>query len=934
MATFISRIADHLINADQALHEHLVLLPNQRAELFLRERIRAHLGEDYHLFPLFLTVDQFISEAADLLVVEPLNLLVDLHRHYTTVRAHQLPSAEPEDLGAFLAWGQTLLADFGEIDRYLLNPEHVLGDLYNVQKLAEWNLEPEQETAMMRRYSDFISLLPQTYGSFTQSLLERGEAYSGLAARHLAEHPEKSDRFLKRSGVTSVVVAGLNALNTAELQVLKHLKNTVPTTFLWDIDPYYVDMPEHEAGHFFRLHQGRSAVFGDELPISKGMQSDWTSKPKRIQPVGASQYTGQAKAVAETLLDWHAQGIPVRNMAVILADESLLNPVLNFLPGLFDKVNITMGYPLEQTALAATLKLWLGTVEYALKNPKASGSWTFHHRSLSALFTDPLFNRYWNVSEEGPMAWHAEIVKGNKVFTSAHYWHSKAADSIPAYAGLFVPGDGPAVVIALQNWLKHVGATEKENPILQNTAYELYTLLEQLLRTLRENVPEPLVWTKLVRQQLRSGTIDFVGEPLEGLQVMGILESRTLDFSHVILAGVNEGILPSGRSFNSLLPYDVKQHYGLPTYEEKDAVYAYHFYRILQRCEEAVITFNTDSGAMGGGEPSRFLVQIEHELKGTAAIVLPRKYLQGTVAANSVSNAFRAERTPAAKPAIADWMARGISASSLNELSAMPDLFYKKRLVRVIEEDEVEENMSAMVMGNLVHKGLETVYKEVLDRPLPAFDVANWTERALQAGIDYLIQEEGYSKTALFSGRNLLTVEVCRKMIHQFLSFDHERRERQQIVLRGIEKKLDFEMVHPSLGLPLKFIGFIDRVEECNGVLTIWDYKTGSIGESDLSLGAFEDLWKGKKGKPLQILLYSWLLYKMNAFDQPMPWKAGMFKLQSGQPEDFLRGNALPKKSEITEELLLAFEQELMDRLEAFYLSDEPFVEKPKFEFK
>ena len=931
MPTFLSRVVEKLRNHDGALHEQLVLLPNQRASLFLQEALRKDQKE-YELYPLFITVDQFIAAAANLLVLEPMALLVELHQHYNTARKTQYPDQEVEDLGQFMAWGQTLLSDFGEIDRYLLNPEHVLGDLYNVQKLAEWDLQPEQETELMKRYSDFISLLPATYEGFTSTLLERGEAYSGLAARFLATHPELLEQYLKKNGVKHCIVAGLNALNTAELEVLKHLSDAVPTQFLWDLDPHYVDMPDHEAGHFFRKHQQREKLFKQDLPVTNGLVSDWKSLPKTIQPIGATKFTGQAKAIAQTLINWHQQGIAPKDIAVILADESLLNPVLNFLPQEYDKVNITMGFPLNQTALAATLGLYLNAVEYALKNQKKAGSWTFHHKSLSALFTDPLFNKYWTPTSTSPYEWHQEIVSGNKVFTSANMWGEKS-EAVDAYRGLFEPNDGPDFIRGLQTFLAHVGRTDSGDTMIQNTAYHLHTLLEQMVRTLKPPYPNTLIWIKLIKQELRNGAIDFVGEPLEGLQIMGILESRTLDFPYVILGGINEGVLPAGRSFNSLLPFDVKRHYGLPTYEEKDAVYAYHFYRILQRSQTAVITFNTDKEAMGGGEPSRFLVQIEHELKGTKASILPRKYEQGPVLPKSVASRFEAEKSASTKSAFAQWMERGISASSLNELVSMPDQFYKKRLIQIKEEDEVEESMSAMVMGNLVHKGLEKVYEPFKDKPLPAFDVEEWTERALNFGIDFLVKEKGYSKNALFAGRNLLTIEVCKQMIRQFLDYDRYRSTRHEIVLKGIETKLSYEMVHPTLGLTMNFIGFIDRVETVDGQLMIWDYKTGSFTSSDLSLGALDDLWKGTKGKPLQVLLYAWLLHKMGTLSAPLPWSSGMFKLQSGAPEILLGGGALNKTNWITEDLLDAFEAALMDYLEQQYTNDEPYVEIPRYEF-
>ena len=934
MQTFIQRIAQELLDGPQPLHETLVLLPNQRAELFLREALKPHMQEPT-LLPLFSTVDSFIANAAQLLVVEPLVLMLELYKCYGTVRLEAFPDREPESLGSFLSWGQTLLSDFGEIDRYLLDPENVLGDLYNVQKLAEWDLSIEEQTALMQRYSDFIALLPDTYNLFTSSLIEKGESYSGLAARKLAETPSLVDLFLKRNGIKHVVVAGLNALNTAELTIISELRKVATSKVLWDVDAHYMEMPEHEAGLFFRQHQSRQKVFGSDTPSSKGLKSSLKHVTKVIQPIGASQYSGQAKAIAHTLERWRDIGVAPQDIAVILTDETLLNPVLSFLPEGYDKVNITMGYPLDQTPVAATLRLWMTVVEYALKNKKNSNRWTFYHRSLSALLTDPLFNKYWNTDNQttsNPQDWNRDIVKANRVFTNDKEWTAKLSEGPLAYHQILVPREGLDLLEPMKIWLKHVAEKESTDVMIINTAYKLHTLLEQLQRTLGDTLPEELALFKLLKQQLRAGTIDFVGEPLEGLQVMGILESRTLDFPYVILAGVNEGILPAGRNFNSLLPYDLKQQYGLPTYEQKDAVYAYHFYRILQRCDEAVITYNTDKDAMGGGEASRYIIQLEHELNGTNCLVKDRVFHNGPLHPHSIEERFSAARTSEVKEAIKDWMSRGMSASSLNELAERPHLFYQRRLIRIKEEEAVEESMSALMMGNLVHKGLEELYKPYVGKPLPKIDVEEWTERALEIGLLYLVTK-GYSKSALVQGRNLVTTEVCRKMLHQFFSYDALRAKSGHVILKGIETKLDFEMQHPTLQLPLKFSGYVDRIEIDHGTLTIWDYKTGSIKKDDLSISSYSQLWAGSKPKAMQVLLYAWLLYKTGSFNTPLPWRSGMFKLQSSAPEQLLRGSLLNNKNDITEVMLLEFESELMSFLEYQLLTEDPFLEPAKLEY-
>lgn len=922
--TFISRIVQTLLEQPRPLHEQLVLLPNQRAELFIREQLQQELNGQQALMPLFMTVNQYIEQAAGLLVVEPLVLLLELHSAYNASMKAAQPAREDEPLGAFLNWGQSLLSDFGEIDHYLLDPEHVLGDLYNIQKLQEWDLEPKDETPMMQRYSQFVSLLPDTYRRFTAALLERGEAYGGLAARQLAEHPELQEVFLKHNGINGAIVAGLNALNKAEHAVLKTLRTTCDTSFLWDMDAHYVLNEEHEAGMFFRQNAALASVFGNRgVPKLKDAPAHWQTLEKTIVPVGAGQFTGQAKMVAQTLEEWARKGIEPRDIAVVLTDEKLLNPVLELLPGRFDKVNITMGYPLAQTGLAQTLTTWIDLVEYALKQGKGR-QWTFYHKKIHALFTDPMFGRYWK-GKGSPVNWAQELAAKNMTFTTYAHWEPLLREGPDAYLSLLEPASGERLIEHFQRWLKHVAANEPLQPMIQNAAYRLNTLLEQLVRSMSQ-WPDDLTLLKLIRRELQQATLDFVGEPLEGLQIMGILESRTLDFSHIIMAGVNEGVLPAGRKSNSLLPHDLKAHYELPTYDQKDAVYAYHFYRLLQRCQEAVLIYNTEGDGMRSGEASRYITQLEVELKGTACTVLPRIFPELKLGTNSIETGFKAEKSAAVVEALKAWMAKSISASSLVALTSRPQSFYMEKLVGVREVEEVDESLSNRIMGDLVHYILEERYKPYLNQKLAPFDPAAWTETGMEMGLKHLVSAGLYTKSSLSQGRNLVAVEVCRKMVHQFFEYDLGRANRGELVVLGTEVAIDFSLVHPTLNIPLRFKGSVDRIDRYKGTLQIWDYKTGSLKKEDLTFADVSDLFVGKKGKPLQIVHYAWMLWKSKNPHFSLPCTAGMFKLQSDAPALHLYGKGLGNNEGLIElPLLEAYEQSLMDFLAHVVTDLSPF---------
>ena len=680
MPSFIPRIAHEIVSSPIPLHKQMVVLPNQRAEIFLREALKSRLDKPT-LLPLFVTVDGFISDASDLLVIEPLVLLIELHKAYKQSSQEAHPEQNSESLGSFLSWGRTLLSDFEEIDRYKLKPEHVLDDLFNVQKITEWNLEPENTTALMGRYSEFIADLPSVYEHFKNALLNRGEAYLGLASRFLSENTTLMNNYLNKNGVKSIIVAGLNALNTSELDIIAYLKTNWETKIMWDLDSHYVDMKEHEAGLFLRLHQKRQKVFGKDIPSTKNLISELTTLKKDIRIIGASKYSGQAKVIAATLEQWALEKVEPNNIAIILADETLLNPILSVLPPAYDKVNVTMGYPLNHTRIASTVRLWIGAIEYAVKNAKSETNWTFYHRSLSALFSDPLFCKYWYNEDTnyGPHEWNRNIIQANRVFTSFKEWKTELAKGAYGYHNLLQPKKGLKVLESIKNWLKHVAEKEKVDSMVINTSYKVHVLLEQLERTIEGAEIDTLTVLKLIKQQLKSSTIDFIGEPLEGIQIMGILESRTLDFSHIIMAGVNEGTLPAGRNYNSLLTYDVKKAHDLPTYEQKDAIYAYHFYRILQRCSQSVITFNTSRDAFGGGEPSRYIIQLEQELNTDHCRIHPRQFMTGNIMMGSLEDRFYAKRSPSVKEAMKEWMKKGISASSLNDLMERPHVFYQKK---------------------------------------------------------------------------------------------------------------------------------------------------------------------------------------------------------------------------------------------------------------
>ena len=923
MQTFIQELARAILGQDTPLHQCLVILPSKRAEVFLLAQLESELQE-VQVMPLITTVSSFTEEASGLQHIDTLPALVLLHQAFVKAQLQDNPKATPDTLESFLKWGHTLMSDFAEIDRYLLNPNAVLKELYNIKRIEELfgDDHPLEETPLMGKYAHFVSLLPGTYDNFKSALLSQSMATAGLGARDLAENPARIDTYLQRANIQKVFVCGINAASKAEEQLFKYLNYNAETTFLWDGDAYYVENASHEAGYFLRKHRNNTGVFGTQTPGE--FPNRFSGFPKDFFPIGASKITGSAKVIGDQVATWLNSGIAPADIAVVLANENLLEATLSYLPKELSSINITMGFPMKHTPVWQTIKCWFDCLEFAQR--RGGNTPTFYHTSLAALFSDPLFQKYWTGTGT-PNQWAVEIVEKNRAFSSLNDW-TVLKDGPPAYAQLLSSTQTQEALVRLQAWLKAAGSVETD-PLIQHMLHSHYTLTVMLEQLVANHAHDPLslsAVSKLYQKALITEKLDFVGEPLSGLQIMGILETRLLSFPYVIIAGLNEGVLPLGRTYNSFFPYDLKRAYELPSYEEKDAVFAYHFYRLVQRAKEGVFIYNTDPTTVGTQEPSRFITQLEVETVDTGSKVHPHQYYRGEIYPKSLTGPFEASRTEAVRNAIETWLSeKGISASSINQYLSRPHQFYQERLVGSREDDEVEESISDRLLGVILHKGLEVLYAPFMHKSLPTIDKQDWLKRGMEAAANELVEKMGYPKGMLHQGKNVLLLEVCKSMMDKFLHYDIQRT--QNIVLGHLERPIAIEVVHPTLQRAIKAKGFIDRTETVDGVFHIWDYKSGQFKSGDTRASNWDVVWGGTKSKVLQLLFYAWLVYRDTEVQHPpFPWRAGLLKVQSAQPENFL---AVEKTQEIDEAMVLAFEQGLFDLLEEMVHTEDLFVQPP-----
>ncbi|MGY8915628.1 MAG: PD-(D/E)XK nuclease family protein, partial [Flavobacteriales bacterium] len=486
---------------------------------------------------------------------------------------------EPENFYAFSKWGQTLLQDFNEIDRYLVDSKAIFSHLSAIKEINHWSLQ-EGKTKMITDYLHFWNNLPGLYEAFNTSLLEKGLGHQGLVYRRATEQLKP---YLRTTPGAIHIFIGFNALNTAESKIIQEILESTPSEIYWDIDPYFLEDNIHDAGHFIRQHF-KSWNYLLNKP-TKGVKENYLEK-KEIKIVGLPKNVTQAKYVGqllETIQTTHKDKL--KNTAVVLGDETLLNPIMNSVPETIEGVNITMGYPLHNSPLASFFTQFFEL--YLNKDPQG---WYFH--DLLNFLSHPYTKIYLTQDDlDGSYILSEAIKSKNWSYVSLDKISSVIPSEISKIHDLFFKENNSIkeflyvcskIIVGLKDPFK-TGAQDLGMEYL----YRFHELFNQLTELVRQYpyITDIKSLISLYKELLSSETLDFRGEPLKGLQIMGMLESRNLDFETVIITSVNEGILPSGKSNNSFLPFDLKIAFGLPTYKEKDAVYTYHFYRLLQRAK-------------------------------------------------------------------------------------------------------------------------------------------------------------------------------------------------------------------------------------------------------------------------------------------------------------------------------------------------------------
>ena len=879
MESFLSLIANS--TKDLPPENTLFIFPTQRAcHEFKKEYIRRKTGPG--MLPAVIAIRDLLIRLDVPPVADDVTLLLELHRCQCRLFGH----VEMDD---FIAYGQQVLDDFNEIDRQDINVQSLFRQIDDLKSLEEQFRHDEEEYEFLKNFwtefftgkviagirSSFLQYwrqLPALYAAFKESLLQKNIAYEGMAWRMVADSIP-SQAFFRQWD--RLIPAGFYAFNEVENRIFKYFKDQGKLILFKDADRLYTANKIHEAGHFFR----RGLLGGEDIPWT----GNYFEQPRESYAVkGCNGRYSIAREVAHDLyLSITESDSKInKDTVVVLSDESLLFPFLHHCSILNINVNPSMGFPVRHHPLMRIIHL----LKKARKTNLHESGRGIQFRFLDDFCNDPLVRSCFPTSEDEEAGeFNAFPPDIREILLNPPVSIRMEKERLLKFMGCFSFGDG--------EWI--------------NSLHQAF--LHALLNACRLLEPHEdglslNTWWKLVVEDIELTRVPFDSGKDDGIAVMGFLETRLLDFRNIFIAPLNEGILPSGAVSSSLIPYAIRKAYHLPCNEEQQAITAYHFYRLLQRADKIKLYYNTDLNDTGGGEKSRYLLQLHHEL-------ITKKKPEKSTYRQQVSRIEAEQSSPLKVVKTREVIAmmrerfsigeegehfKGLSASALNSYIACSLRFYLDHVVYLRPKDK-STGLSAGHFGNVLHKTMEVAYSGI-EETNPALYEALYLK--ISSVIDAAILEV-YGKPA-DSGHDYLMRGVLTQLVRRILEFD-EKNGPFRII--GLESKLTSHVETKEHG-KIAIKGIIDRIDHHGEAWRILDYKTGA--EELGKLKSFDDIFTDSGFKlNLQLFLYA-LLVNDNFKDRSLPLMTGIFRLRSsaegitwlnkgetvsqGQLEDFRRG--------------------------------------------
>ncbi|MCB0456693.1 MAG: PD-(D/E)XK nuclease family protein [Flavobacteriaceae bacterium] len=903
MQTFIEKVLSEITQKQPINADAIFILPSKRAVAFLKKTLVKQSHAAYFA-PKVISIEAFIEDISGLKISDNLTLLLSSFEVYSNTDAF----VEKDTFQEFSTWIQPILNDFNEIDRYLIPKKDFFSYLLSIQTLEKWGVKNEK-TPFIKNYLSFWKSLEAYYDQLIDALSKKQMGYQGMVYRKAAEDIE---HYILANGFKAHYFIGFNALNKAEQTIFQELLETGNTTVFWDMDSRILDDKDHAASHFLRNYLKQWNYYKKIDPVVINS----TLEKREITIVDAQNDIGQVKYVAQ-LISHYSQDI-ISKTAIVLADEKLLIPLLYSLPDSIKAVNVTMGVPLNSLK---EVQFFHAAFDFFL-NPSP-----YYYKKVETLLLHP----WAKVLLGNPETMLAYIKEQNITYISHKdllpFVEEKNEELLAILFHKFSENVGN-IVANFQLLIQKI-QTSKQLSFFEDLILSKLKGVFNRLEMLHQQYPfieNPLSLKTIYEQIVASETLDFEGNPDQGLQIMGILETRVLDFENVLLLSVNEGTLPSGKTHSSFITHDLKLQFGLPLTPEKDAVYAYHFYHLLFRAKNCTFIYNSHANGLNSGEKSRFLMQLEIEKRKENTLI---HYAQASHIIKQNKHPKEVKKTPQILAKLKDIGEQGFSPSALLSYIRNPMDFYFERILGINEAENLEETVAYNTLGTIVHQTLENLYKPFLNSELSVEMLRDCKKRITS---EVTQQFKTHYKLGDYSkGKNLIIFEVAKKYVENLINYDsHCLKEGNSIKIIALEEKLKATVTFPEIEFPITLKGTVDRVDLFNNELRIIDYKTGRVEQKELDIIDWELLTEDYKfSKAFQVLMYAYMYRKNVSLEGVQAGIISFKNLQAGymrfQKKEAPRSHGI---SVIDSEILLNFETALKELLIKVLNPEHPFTEK------
>lgn len=875
MQTFLQLVAQDLYQKiGNDLSRVAIVFPNKRASLFFNEYLA--MQSDRPIWsPAYVSISELFRQLSPWKSGDPIWLVCELYKVFRE------ETRSEETLDDFYFWGELLISDFDDVDKNLVDADRLFSNLQDLKNIMDDYdfLDSEQEEAIRQFFQNFsierrtqlkekfISLwdkLGDIYHHYRHNLAELGIAYEGMMYRYVMEElqPDK----LKYE---HYVFVGFNVLNKVETKFFERLREAGKALFYWDYDIFYTRLPRentppytHEAGEFILRNL---KIFPNELPEAV---FDTLRKPKNVRFISAPTENAQARYLPEWIRSVTKRDLPEtpvkeKENAVVLCNEALLLPVLHSIPSEVKNVNITMGFPLAQTPVYSFVSalIELQTTGYRRDTGR------YQYEAVQSVLKHP-YTRQLSTSAEGL---EKQLTRDNRFFPLPSELKQDT------FLGqIFTPKTGlSALCQYLTEMLREVAVLYRKeqetddifNQLYRESLFKSYTLINRLLNLIDNGELNIQIETlrRLLCRLLATSNIPFHGEPAIGMQVMGVLETRNLDFRNLIMLSLNEGQLPKAGGDSSFIPYNLRKAFGMTTIEHKNAVYAYYFYRLIQRAENVTLLYNTASEGLNRGEMSRFMLQFLVESPHT----ISREYLEAGQSPQS-GREISVEKTPEIITRMYERYdvnrhPRSLfSPSALNTYLDCRLKFYYRYVAGLKAPDEVSAEIDSALFGTIFHRAAELVYKDLTanGKEIRKDDLEQVLSNdiKLQNYVDTAFKEEFFhvalTEKPEYNGTQLINAKVITSYLRQLLRNDLQY---APFFMEGMEKKVTeiIEIETPQGKLALNIGGTIDRIDSKDDTLRIVDYKTGGSPKTPENI---KQLFTPADGRPnyiFQTFLYA-----------------------------------------------------------------------------